>query len=134
VSISILDACAMIAYLQREPGGHVVAGKLIDPNVVCYAHAINILEVYYDTARKSNVADAEQAIARLEADGVLIRRDMDDAFLFSVGNLKAGGGISIPDCFCIVLAQALDGEVVTSDHHEFDKLVPLGLCPMLFIR
>ena len=124
----------MIAYLQKEPGGLVVAGKLIDPNVDCYAHAINILEVYYGTVRKSSVVDAEQAIARLEADGVIIRRDMDDAFLFAVGKLKAGGGISIPDCFCIVLAQTLGGEAVTSDHGEFDRLVPLGLCPIIFIR
>jgi hypothetical protein len=82
----------------------------------CFAHAINILEVYYDTVRKSNVMDAEAAIARLEAGSVLIRRDMDDAFLFSVGKLKAGGRISIPDCFCVVLAQTLGGDALTSDH------------------
>ena len=34
----------------------------------------------------------------------------------------------------IALAKQLAGEVVTSDHHEFDALVPLGLCPIRFIR
>lgn len=124
----------MIAYLRAEPGGLVVKSKLADPNVVCYAHAIKILEVYCDTVRKNSVTDAEQAVARLQADGVIVRRDMDDAFLFTVGGLKAGGGISIPDCFCLALAQREGGEAVTSDHHEFDRLVPLGICPILFIR
>jgi predicted nucleic acid-binding protein len=44
------------------------------------------------------------------------------------------GRISLADCFCIVLAQELSGEVVTSDHHEFDPLVPLNLVPITFIR
>jgi hypothetical protein len=59
---------------------------------------------------------------------------MSRPFWQSVGRLKARGRISIPDCFCIVLAQELGGEVVTSDHHEFDPLVPLGLVSIRFIR
>ncbi len=35
-----------------------------------------------------------------------------------------------PDCFCIALARALGGEVVSSDDHEFGPLMPLGLCPI----
>jgi hypothetical protein len=27
-----------------------------------------------------------------------------------------------------------NGEVITADHREFDPLVPLGLCPIRFIR
>lgn len=42
--------------------------------------------------------------------------------------------ISIADCFCIALTQRLNGEVVTCDHHEFDAIVPLNLCPIQFIR
>lgn len=63
-----------------------------------------------------------------------MRRDMSQPFWKRAGRLKARGGISIPDCFCIVLAQQVGGEVVTSDHHEFDPLVPLGIVPILFIR
>ena len=42
-----------------------------------------------------------------------------------IGRLKARGGISLADCFCIALAQSLPADVVTSDHHEFDALVPV---------
>ena len=59
---------------------------------------------------------------------------MNRRFWQRVGGLKARGRISLADCFCIVLAQELSGEVVTSDHHEFDPLVPLGIVPIRFIR
>lgn len=134
MSIHILDASAMVAYLVGEPGDAVVTALLLDPNAVCYAHAINLCEVYYDTLRATNQAQARQTISTLLADGVIPRRDMSRAFWERVGRLKARGGISIADCFGIALAQTLDGEIVTSDHHEFDPLVPLGIVPIHFIR
>jgi predicted DNA-binding protein (UPF0278 family) len=59
---------------------------------------------------------------------------MGRRFLQRVGDHKARGRISLPDCFCIALAQELSAEVVTSDHGEFDPLVPLGIVPIKFIR
>jgi len=129
-----LDACAMIAYLRGEPGGTVVDGILNDANNQCYAHAINLLEVYYNFIRGHSEAAARQAVMDLRSMGVSERRDMNRKFTQAVGQLKAQGRISLADCFCIVLAQQLGGEVVTSDHHEFDPLVPLGIVPIHFIR
>ena len=129
-----LDACAMVAYLNGEPGAAVVAALLADPNNVCYAHAINFCEVYYGTLRATDEPTARSAIATLLNDGIILRHDMSRQFWQRVGKLKARGRISIPDCFCIVLAQQVGGEVVTSDHHEFDPLVPLGIVPITFIR
>lgn len=43
---NILDACAMIAYLRGEPGGEVVDRLLQDPAEVCFAHVLNLCEVY----------------------------------------------------------------------------------------
>ena len=132
--ISVLDACAMIAYLAGEPGSAVVASLLGDPGILCYAHAVNLCEVYYGILRASTENDAIQAIDSLLAAGIIAREDMGRPFWSRVGQLKALGRISIADCFCIALAQELSGQVVTSDHHEFDPLVPLGICPILFIR
>ncbi len=129
-----LDACAMIAYLRGEPGGNVVASLLTTPSASCYAHMINLLEVYYDFIRRANEASARAALAVLRADGIIERRDMSRPFAFQVARLKARGRISLADCFCISLALNLGGEVVTSDHHEFDPLVPLGIVPITFIR
>jgi PIN domain nuclease of toxin-antitoxin system len=124
----------MIAYLRGERGGSVVDVFLNTPTDTCYAHAINLLEVYYDFIRKHNEPTARQALGDLAAAGVVTRRDMSRPFLLQVGQHKARGRISLADCFCIVLAQTLSGQVVTSDHHEFDPLVPLGIVPIHFIR
>jgi PIN domain nuclease of toxin-antitoxin system len=130
----VLDASALVAYLRGEQGGVVVQNLLLDPNAICYAHSINLCEVYYQSVRQSNTARAQATIASLYADGIIERRDMSRRFWRNVGEHKARGGISLPDCFCISLAQELVCEVVTSDHGEFDPLVPLGIVPIRFIR
>jgi uncharacterized protein with PIN domain len=124
----------MVAFLRGEPGAPVVASSLSDPAITCYAHAVNLVEVYYDFIRRADERTARGAITTLYALGIRERRDMSRRFWRRVGRLKARGRISIADCFCIALTQELPGELLTSDHHEFDPLVPLGLCPIRFIR
>ena len=58
----VLDACTLLAFLLREPGAAVVDGLLTAPNTVCYAHAVNLCEVYYDFVRNHDHATAKQAI------------------------------------------------------------------------
>jgi predicted nucleic acid-binding protein len=130
----VLDACTMIAYIEGEPGQQLVASMLSDSVSTCYAHSINLLEVYYQVSRNSDPPSAENAINSLIADGVVERSDMSRTFWQRVGDLKSKGRIALADCFCIALAQELGGEVVTSDHGEFDPLVPLGIVPIKFIR
>jgi predicted nucleic acid-binding protein len=48
--------------------------------------------------------------------------------------LKAGGGISLADCFGIMLANRVSGTLLTSDHHEMDKIATAGICNINFIR
>ncbi len=112
----------------------MVDALLRDPTEPCYAHSVNLCEVYYDFVRNSNERTAREAISDLFADGVNERRDMSRRFWQAVGRHKARGRISLADCFCITLTQQLSGELLTTDHREFDPLVPLGLCPIHFIR
>lgn len=130
-----MDANALLASIRNEPGGHVAEGLLADPNADCIAHSVNLCEVFYDGLRRSGLPTAQQAIADLLALGLTERSDMDTAFWQSVGQLKVNPGkISLADCFALALAIRTGGTPVTSDHHEFDAIVPLGLCPILFIR
>ena len=134
MSIYIFDSSAILAHLSSEPGAKVVDALLNDLNSDCYAHAINLCEVYYHVLRIADEHQAQQTIMDYHIYGVNERRDMDGQFWRSVGKLKAHGRISIADCFSIALAQKLSGEVVTADHHEFDAIVPLGIVPIRFIR
>lgn len=132
--IYVLDACAMIAYLNGEPGGTVVDRLLRDPDHACYAHAINLCEVYYDFIRRANEQTAEHAIQDLFDDGVGERADMDSALWREAGKLKSGRRLSLADAIGVSLTRRMGGEFVTADHHEFDTLVSAGICPIVFIR
>lgn len=124
----------MVAYLAGEQGALVVDGLLNDANALCYAHSINLCEVFYDALRATGEHQARQAVEDLYSAGVVERRDLSRNFWQNIGRLKARGRISLADCFGIALAQQLGGEIVTSDHHEFDPLVQLGIVPIRFIR
>ena len=132
--IYVLDACAMLAYLRNEAGANVVESALLDTNGQCIAHAINLCEVYYIFHRDSGESDADAAVADLKSVGVVERNDFGETFWKEVGKLKAGGGISIPDCFAIKLSKQLGGTVLTSDHKEFDPVAAAGICSITFIR
>ncbi len=131
----ILDACSLIAFLRREPGASVVDALLIDADILCFAHAINLCEVYYDMLRTDDAVIARQSIVDLITVGVQVREDIDFAFWQQVGQLKVNPGkLSLADCFALALALRMGGTLVTSDHQEFDRIEALRLCPILFIR
>ena len=61
---SVIGASALIAFLRDEPGAEVVENVLGLPQT-CYAHALNLCEIYYDFWRASNQSAAEAAITDL---------------------------------------------------------------------
>lgn len=136
---SVLDACALIAFLQDESRADVVEDALSDPNRAAAVHAFNLCEVYYHFWRQAESAApgtgqtaAERAEAQIMLAGVRVRSDLDTAFWKEAARLKAAHRISLADCVCIALAARLNAEIFTSDHHEFDPLA--ALFPVVFIR
>jgi len=66
---------------------------------------------------------------------VSARSDIDEDFWKDVGRIKAEvARISIADCFAVALARRAGLPVLTSDHHEFDKMLERGLCGVQFLR
>jgi len=131
----VLDACAMIAFLRGEPGAAVVSDHLSDPGNACYAHALNLCEVYYDFVRLSGERTARATLADLRRVGVRPRRDLSERFWRRAGYLKGTiRKVSLADCFAIALADELNAVILTSDHHEFDPLARQGVCRVTFIR
>jgi PIN domain nuclease of toxin-antitoxin system len=123
-----------LAFLHNEPGAEVVEDLLLDPDTICYAHAVNLCEVFYKVHRAGGEANAQSAITRLVDAGVHSREEMGTAFWQEVGRLKAARNLPLADCCCIVLAQREKAEAVTADHPDFDPIAPLGLCAVRFIR
>lgn len=133
-TICILDAGPMLAYLFGEKGEKIVRDTLADTTNTCYAHAVNLTEVFYVMLRQRGEQAAEAAIAALKADGITVQEDMDTAFIKDLAKLKARGNISLADCCCLALATRLQGVVMTTDHAEFAPLAALGIYPIYFIR
>jgi len=137
--IRVLDASAMTALLDREPGWEIMQRMLSDAANPCIAHAVNLCEVFYGYHRAGGEAAAQAAFASLAAVGITTREDMDRPFWEDVGRIismvrSAGLRIALGDSFGVAMARRVGGEFVTADRHEFTAIVPLGLCPVTFIR
>jgi PIN domain nuclease of toxin-antitoxin system len=131
----VLDACAMIALLLQEPGEEVVWARLLEDDAVCFAHSLNLCEVFYDFYRDSGEAAASGAVEDLKWLGVDERNDLDEAFWREAGILKGTHRrVSLADCCAITLTRRVGGTLLTSDHHELDPLAAIGVCPITFIR
>lgn len=134
-AIWVMDSSAIIAYTQMEAGADRVRLVLRDQANACTIHAINLCEVFYDAVRREHEASARAVIERLLDAGLTVRADMDPEFWEAAGLLKARQHrVSLADCFCVTLARRLGGRILTCDHHEFDRVAPLGLCPVEFAR
>lgn len=132
----VLDACAIIALVKNEDGALIVRQALEAKNNLCFVHAVNLCEVYYDCLRCHGNEPAERLIGNLIEAGLIIRSDMDIDFWKVAGNLKARGRISLADCFAVSLAERENALLLTSDHHEFEPLLAVPGFPVKvqFIR
>jgi hypothetical protein len=61
------------------------------------------------------------------------RRILNTGFWKKAGHLKAGRRISLADAFAVTLAAREQAGLVTSDHHEVDRLIAAGSLPV-FVR
>ncbi len=132
--IYVLDACAMIALLLREPGEEVVWTHLLENDATCFAHSLNLCEVFYDFYRESGEAAAIGAIEDPRWLGVVERSDLDESFWREAGALKGTHRVSLADCCAIALTKRVGGTLLSSDHHELDPLAALAVCTINFIR
>ena len=107
----VLDASAILAQLQGEPGGERVASHLDD----AWVSAVNLAEVAQklvnDGASDQGVRDT---LADLPCDVV----DFDRAMAIRVGLLRRTTrerGLSLGDRACLALAERLGLPVLTAD-------------------
>jgi PIN domain nuclease of toxin-antitoxin system len=119
----VLDACAIIALIRKEEGYFQVRQALESEENICFVHALNLCEVYYDCLRSYGTAQTENLLVKLTEAGLIVRDDMDSDFWKAAGALKTRGRISLADCFAVALAEREDAWLLTSDHHEFDPLL-----------
>ncbi len=107
----VLDASAILAYLQREPGYERVRGALAGGGAV--VASVNLAEVAAKVAARGH--DACAVVGRLEALGLRVE-EFTRADALEAGALRAlAPWLSLGDCACLALARRRGAPVLTAD-------------------
>lgn len=121
--IRILDAHALLVFLEREPGFEKVEQffvTAVEKNNCLLMTSVNFGEVYYIVLRECGQEKAneiEKIIKTLPIEIV----DVDMQLTKEAARFKATKKISYADCFAAALAKLRKGEVITGDK-EFKTL------------
>ena len=123
IPVYILDACALIAYLNDEEGADVVGNilqKMTEKSCVLLMHRLNLLEVYYCIYREHGKAYAEEMLADVNNSGIQIIDTITEVVFSEAGRMKATYRMSLADA--ILLAQSIESNacLLSGDHHELD--------------
>ena len=133
----VLDACALIAMLDYEPGAITVAQLCMDATegaISLSMNKVNLLEVYYGYRRSKGELYAN-AVLRCVYESVITITDISTDVLIEAGRIKAGyGRVSLADSIAVAEAACSGGYLVTSDHHELDALEAAGVARFIWIR
>ena len=121
----VLDACAMLAVLANEQGADIVEDvyeKAASGEAILTMHKLNLLEVYYDLVREYGKERADDFYSDVKRMPIRIYHEISDNVFKEAGRLKASYKISLADSIALAQALVLGGELLTSDHHEFDVI------------
>jgi len=130
----VLDACALIAFLNDESGADTVAALLHEVPTVEIA-AINLLEIAYDAARKTGMTSAARDVMETVRQlPISIRWDIDEDVIEIAARFKTRFRVSLADSIALAVATVRNAPLVTSDHHEFDPIDSAAETRFLWIR
>jgi len=121
----VLDACALLAILRNEAGADEV-NAVIDAahncKVTLVMNKLNLLEVYYVIRRSLGKERADYIISELKKRPITINQEITDEIFSEAGRMKAEYKISLADSIVLAEASVSGGELLTTDHHEFDAV------------
>jgi PIN domain nuclease of toxin-antitoxin system len=122
----LLDACALLAFINKETGWNVVDGLLKQAgagDVVLFMNAINFYEVYYKKMQQEG-QQAADAVRDAVADSAISILDVFPAadVMAESARLKTSYKISLADSIALGTASVLGFTLVTADHHELDRV------------
>jgi PIN domain nuclease of toxin-antitoxin system len=133
----VLDACAMIAFLNDEEGAQKVEQLLSPgdrtPNTL-FIHEINLLEIYYGVYRDENKELAEQTYVKVVNLPIKVVTGLRKNVFKEAGRLKAIYKISLADSIALAEARIRRIPLVTCDHHEFDPIQDRNELDFFWIR
>ena len=119
----VLDACALIAYLNNEEGAEKIERILIqsfNKEVNVYIHINNLFEVHYDTVKRGAIKNILEFFELIHDLPVEIVKQSTNELLDMACLFKCNYRVSFADSFALGLSKTRNAQLITSDHHEFD--------------
>jgi PIN domain nuclease of toxin-antitoxin system len=107
----VLDSWALLAVLKQEQAASRVSAVWKDEGAAMCS--VNLGEALYAEIRRVGVERSEAAIGAARADMTVV--DADWKLIAAAAALKARGGLSYADAFCVATAQRLDLPLWTGD-------------------
>jgi predicted nucleic acid-binding protein len=121
----VLDACALIALFNGEPGADIVA-RLVEKaergDIGLSMSIIQLLEVYYDRIYAVGVEAAKERVNAIISGPVSIIDPITYPVMYEAGRLKTTYIISLADAIACATAEFLQATLVTSDHKELTQV------------
>jgi predicted nucleic acid-binding protein len=118
---SVLDAFALLAYLEKEAGHDRVLELLSSGDRDLIITAINLGEVFYILARERGLRAAEYFLTVILPGLPVVVLDNPIERVIAAARLKAVHSLSFADCFAAATAMEHQAPLVTGDP-EFKKL------------
>jgi len=121
----ILDACALLAFLNDEEGAEKIEDLLNKSgtgDVSVSMSIINLLEVYYGELRDKGTEIAQIVLDMVQHYSINIINTVSEQVFNEAARLKAAYKISLADCIGLATAIEQSGQFVSSDHHELDAV------------
>jgi PIN domain nuclease of toxin-antitoxin system len=114
----VLDACALLAFLNDEPGAEAIEDLLnqsATEESIVFMSIANLLEVFYGQLRKKGPEIAQVVLSVVNAYSVTIINTISDSVFHEAARIKAGYKCSLADAIGIGVASDMSGIFVTSD-------------------
>lgn len=131
--IKVLDAHALMIYLEKEPGYEKILDLFINlsqSDKKAFMTSVNWGEVYYITMREKGQSEAEQIIKIIDTFPIEVVQ-VDKILAKQAAAYKATKKMSYADCFASALAKLKKAELLTGDK-EFKAVE--GEIKILWIR
>lgn len=121
----ILDACALTAFVAKEPGGDIIFNLICDAkNEICQLriNQVNLFEVYYFMMKNFDRNKANQVLRDMESTPIEVTHEMSDDVMKEAGRLKITYDLSIGDAIAAAESAVANETLVTADRKDFDRL------------
>ena len=123
MATKVLDAYALMAFFEDEPGADMVRKLILkaeERSLKLLMSVVNLGEVWISIARTTSPQTADQYIHEVMGMAIEVV-DVDWPLAHQAAVFKASGKIAYADCIAAALAKAHKVELVTGDR-EFQAL------------